>query len=55
MEVLANDFKDSKAARLQRYLILKSWWATNYVSTSDTTFGSNLNSIQHATIMYYLL
>uniref|UniRef100_A0A8C3A151 Carnitine O-palmitoyltransferase 1, muscle isoform n=1 Tax=Cyclopterus lumpus TaxID=8103 RepID=A0A8C3A151_CYCLU len=32
MEMLANDFKDSKAARLQRYLILKSWWGTNYVS-----------------------
>ncbi|XP_044048835.1 carnitine O-palmitoyltransferase 1, muscle isoform isoform X3 [Siniperca chuatsi] len=32
MEILANDFKDSKAAQLQRYLILKSWWATNYVS-----------------------
>lgn len=33
MEVLANDFKDSKAAQLQRYLMLKSWWATNYVSS----------------------
>uniref|UniRef100_A0AAQ4RVY7 Carnitine O-palmitoyltransferase 1, muscle isoform n=1 Tax=Gasterosteus aculeatus aculeatus TaxID=481459 RepID=A0AAQ4RVY7_GASAC len=32
MERLANDFKDSKAAQLQRYLILKSWWGTNYVS-----------------------
>ncbi|KAF0041218.1 hypothetical protein F2P81_007116 [Scophthalmus maximus] len=32
MEILANDFKDSKAAQLQRYLMLKSWWATNYVS-----------------------
>uniref|UniRef100_A0A671YA61 Carnitine O-palmitoyltransferase 1, muscle isoform n=1 Tax=Sparus aurata TaxID=8175 RepID=A0A671YA61_SPAAU len=32
MEILANDFKESKAAQLQRYLILKSWWATNYVS-----------------------
>uniref|UniRef100_A0A8C5DCC5 Carnitine O-palmitoyltransferase 1, muscle isoform n=1 Tax=Gouania willdenowi TaxID=441366 RepID=A0A8C5DCC5_GOUWI len=32
MEILAQDFKDSKAARLQRFLILKSWWATNYVS-----------------------
>uniref|UniRef100_A0A673ABX4 Carnitine O-palmitoyltransferase 1, muscle isoform n=1 Tax=Sphaeramia orbicularis TaxID=375764 RepID=A0A673ABX4_9TELE len=32
MEILANDFRDSKAARLQRYLVLKSWWATNYVS-----------------------
>ncbi|XP_034032565.1 carnitine O-palmitoyltransferase 1, muscle isoform [Thalassophryne amazonica] len=32
MEILANEFKDSSAAQLQRYLILKSWWATNYVS-----------------------
>ncbi|XP_077423675.1 carnitine O-palmitoyltransferase 1, muscle isoform [Vanacampus margaritifer] len=32
MEILANDFKETKAAQLQRYLILKSWWATNYVS-----------------------
>ncbi|KAM9854109.1 carnitine O-palmitoyltransferase 1, muscle isoform [Aulostomus maculatus] len=32
MKTLANDFKDTKAARLQRYLMLKSWWATNYVS-----------------------
>uniref|UniRef100_A0A665UQ96 Carnitine O-palmitoyltransferase 1, muscle isoform n=1 Tax=Echeneis naucrates TaxID=173247 RepID=A0A665UQ96_ECHNA len=32
MEVLANDFKNSKAAQLQRFLILKSYWATNYVS-----------------------
>nr|XP_061812468.1 carnitine O-palmitoyltransferase 1, liver isoform-like [Nerophis lumbriciformis] len=32
MEMLANDFKESKAAQLQRYLILKSWWANNYVS-----------------------
>ncbi|KAF3854706.1 hypothetical protein F7725_022761 [Dissostichus mawsoni] len=32
METLANDFKDSLAAQLQRYLILKSWWGTNYVS-----------------------
>uniref|UniRef100_A0A8C4HQS6 Carnitine O-palmitoyltransferase 1, muscle isoform n=1 Tax=Dicentrarchus labrax TaxID=13489 RepID=A0A8C4HQS6_DICLA len=32
MEILSNDFKESKAAHLQRYLILKSWWATNYVS-----------------------
>ncbi|XP_077451606.1 carnitine O-palmitoyltransferase 1, muscle isoform isoform X2 [Stigmatopora argus] len=32
MEMLANDFKESKAAQLQRYLILKSWLANNYVS-----------------------
>ncbi|XP_037538756.1 carnitine O-palmitoyltransferase 1, muscle isoform isoform X2 [Nematolebias whitei] len=32
MEILANHFKETEAAQLQRYLILKSWWATNYVS-----------------------
>ncbi|XP_012716041.2 carnitine O-palmitoyltransferase 1, muscle isoform isoform X1 [Fundulus heteroclitus] len=32
MEMLASDFKETEAAQLQRYLILKSWWATNYVS-----------------------
>uniref|UniRef100_A0A7N6A8G5 Carnitine O-palmitoyltransferase 1, muscle isoform n=1 Tax=Anabas testudineus TaxID=64144 RepID=A0A7N6A8G5_ANATE len=32
MKILANDFRDSIAAQLQRYLMLKSWWATNYVS-----------------------
>lgn len=55
MEVLANDFKDTKAAQLQRYLILKSWWATNYVSTSDPRFGGNLNSIKYAITMHYLI
>ncbi|XP_010888706.1 carnitine O-palmitoyltransferase 1, muscle isoform isoform X4 [Esox lucius] len=32
MEVLANEFKTDQSPRLQKYLILKSWWATNYVS-----------------------
>ncbi|XP_060135292.1 carnitine O-palmitoyltransferase 1, muscle isoform [Zootoca vivipara] len=32
MEALALDFQLSLAPRLQKYLILKSWWATNYVS-----------------------
>uniref|UniRef100_A0A1A8BUG0 Carnitine O-palmitoyltransferase 1, muscle isoform n=1 Tax=Nothobranchius kadleci TaxID=1051664 RepID=A0A1A8BUG0_NOTKA len=32
MELLAKEFKETEAAQLQRYLILKSWWATNYVS-----------------------
>lgn len=31
MEVVANDFKRDEAPKLQKYLILKSWWATNYV------------------------
>ena len=32
MEQLANEFQTTIAARLQKYLVLKSWWATNYVS-----------------------
>ncbi|KAJ3598099.1 hypothetical protein NHX12_001613 [Muraenolepis orangiensis] len=32
METLANDFRNTSAPQLQRYLMLKSWWATNYVS-----------------------
>ncbi|XP_069485554.1 carnitine O-palmitoyltransferase 1, muscle isoform [Ambystoma mexicanum] len=32
MEMLAKEFKKDDAPRLQKYLLLKSWWATNYVS-----------------------
>lgn len=32
MEALAKEFQDETAPRLQKYLVLKSWWATNYVS-----------------------
>lgn len=32
MEMLTADFKKGIGKKLQRYLILKSWWATNYVS-----------------------
>ncbi|XP_017792711.1 PREDICTED: LOW QUALITY PROTEIN: carnitine O-palmitoyltransferase 1, liver isoform-like [Habropoda laboriosa] len=32
METLANEFQKGIGLKLQRYLILKSWWATNYVS-----------------------
>ncbi|BFZ25151.1 hypothetical protein BsWGS_28191 [Bradybaena similaris] len=32
MEKLAQDFQNGIGNKLQRYLILKSWWATNYVS-----------------------
>ncbi|KAF6268824.1 carnitine palmitoyltransferase 1B [Rhinolophus ferrumequinum] len=31
-EKLAKEFQEKTAPRLQKYLILKSWWATNYVS-----------------------
>lgn len=33
METLAKEFQDRTAPRLQKYLVLKSWWATNYVSS----------------------
>lgn len=32
MEALAKEFQEKTAPRLQRYLRLKSWWTTNYVS-----------------------
>ncbi|XP_012543744.2 carnitine O-palmitoyltransferase 1, muscle isoform isoform X2 [Monomorium pharaonis] len=32
MEKLANEFQNGIGVKLQRYLILKSWWTTNYVS-----------------------
>ncbi|XP_076376106.1 carnitine O-palmitoyltransferase whd isoform X2 [Megalopta genalis] len=32
METLANEFEKGIGVKLQRYLVLKSWWATNYVS-----------------------
>ncbi|NWQ93326.1 CPT1B palmitoyltransferase, partial [Burhinus bistriatus] len=32
MEALAKEFKEKTAPQLQKYLILKSWWTTNYVS-----------------------
>lgn len=32
MEKLAKEFEQGIAVKLQRYLILKSWWSSNYVS-----------------------
>ncbi|XP_078041782.1 carnitine O-palmitoyltransferase whd isoform X2 [Augochlora pura] len=32
METLAKEFEKGIGVKLQRYLVLKSWWATNYVS-----------------------
>lgn len=32
MEELAKDFEETVGSKLQRYLVLKSWWSTNYVS-----------------------
>lgn len=36
MEGLAKDFEKNLGPRLQWYLKLKSWWASNYVSSSFT-------------------
>ena len=32
MQALVEDFKKGPGKKMQRYLYLKSWWATNYVS-----------------------
>lgn len=32
MKELSEEFLSTIASRLQRYLVLKSWWSTNYVS-----------------------
>jgi len=32
MERLATEFENGIARKLQRYLVLKSWWSSNYVS-----------------------
>lgn len=32
VEALANEFEETIAVKLQRYLVLKSWWSSNYVS-----------------------
>lgn len=40
MAALARDFEHSLGPRLQWYLKLKSWWASNYVSDSALTLGS---------------
>uniref|UniRef100_A0A8C9TUQ0 Carnitine O-palmitoyltransferase 1, muscle isoform n=1 Tax=Scleropages formosus TaxID=113540 RepID=A0A8C9TUQ0_SCLFO len=32
METVANEFEKDPAPKLQKYLILKSWWSANYVS-----------------------
>jgi carnitine O-palmitoyltransferase 1, liver isoform len=32
MEKLADEFQKGISKKLQRYLVLKSWWSSNYVS-----------------------
>lgn len=38
MKGLTQDFEKNLGPRLQWYLKLKSWWASNYVSSSSLTF-----------------
>ena len=35
MEKLVAEFEGGIGKKLQRYLVLKSWWATNYVSHAN--------------------
>ena len=36
MEKLVREFESGIGRKLQRYLFIKSWWATNYVSVTLT-------------------
>jgi len=36
MQCLVKEFETQVGPRLQKYLVLKSWWATNYVSVYAT-------------------
>ncbi len=44
MEKLVEEFQSGMGPRLQRYLIAKSWWATNYVSTVDKVLHSTMHN-----------
>lgn len=53
MEGLAKDFAFNLGPRLQWYLKLKSWWATNYVSIS--TDGFKLRLLNICFLLYFWL
>lgn len=42
MTALSKDFEKNLGPRLQWYLKLKSWWASNYVSRKETFFSTLL-------------
>ncbi len=48
MEKLVEDFQNGMGSRLQRYLVAKSWWATNYVSNLDGNKFSYKLANRHA-------
>lgn len=37
MEKLSKEFQEGAGKKFNRYLVLKSWWATNYVSAQKNT------------------
>uniref|UniRef100_A0A672UNF3 Carnitine O-palmitoyltransferase 1, muscle isoform n=1 Tax=Strigops habroptila TaxID=2489341 RepID=A0A672UNF3_STRHB len=55
MEVLAKEFKETIAPRLQKYLILKSWWTTNYdflYVTPSPIQAARAGNVVHAILLY---
>ncbi|PKU27939.1 carnitine o-palmitoyltransferase muscle isoform [Limosa lapponica baueri] len=52
MEALAKEFKEKTAPRLQKYLILKSWWTTNYVSTLSFSSAGGGGDHRHVSPPY---
>ena len=46
MEGLAKDFEKNLGPRLQWYLKLKSWWASNYVSRGTRTLLHSAFSVR---------
>lgn len=64
MQSLALDFEKNLGPKLQWYLKLKSWWATNYVSiTHCSTYQLLLNEelqqqfkfLHYVVVLYFLL
>ena len=60
MERLAREFESGIGQKLQRYLLVKSWWATNYVSDwwEDYVYLSGrsplmINSNFYAVVRYW--
>ncbi|GFQ92989.1 carnitine O-palmitoyltransferase 1, liver isoform [Trichonephila clavata] len=50
MQILAKEFSSGIGKKLQRYLILKSWWTTNYVSINLMFVSTNNYSIELSSI-----
>lgn len=52
---LAIEFKKGISNRLQRYLVLKSWWASNYVSIQTYVIYLNTHThiVQYSCIFFF--